>query len=475
MRHLRPSRRTFVQGGLAAWLLSSAQSALGKVLGYPRSLAGPMVGATGPDYFSVWVRATGSFPIELEYSTSATFATVEKGSRARASGETENCVVLEARGLRPGTHYYYRLRFDGELDRYQPLPFRAKTAPAGPADFTVAFGSCCRIQFDRSQPIFHVARRLEPDMFFWLGDNIYADTVDSAATSDLYSRQRTVESLEPLLRSTPQLATWDDHDFGFNDSDGSNPFKQEALRLFRSYWANPSYGSGGLPGVWFKHSYGGVDFFFLDGRYYRDPSAAPDTAKKTMLGAAQKAWLKAELQRSRAPFKVLVTGGGWSSAEQRDGGDSWGVYIHERDEIFDFIRERAIGGVFCISGDSHMGELNCIPRSAQGGYDMYDFCSSPLAQMPAVKQLEQVPELRIRDVWSRSVNVGFMRFEMGREPRMTYTLHDVLGKPVWDPLVLTPADLTNGVRSWDRLADPEELERLKRHRAGRGYYGFDPS
>lgn len=193
-----------------------------------------------------------------------------------------------------------------------------------------------------------------------------------------------------------------------------------------------------------------------------------------MLGAAQKAWLKDELLKSRAPFKVLVSGGGWSSAEKADGGDSWAVYLNERDEIFDFIRDRRIGGVVCISGDSHMGELNCVPRSSTGGYDIYDMCSSPLAQMPAVKQLEQVPEMRVRDTWSRSVNVGFMRFEMGSRPKLTYTLHDVLGDAVWDPLVLTPDDLKNGVKSWDRLADPEELERLQRYKAGRGYYGSDP-
>ena len=470
----RPHRRSFLQGSAAAWLLSSTKAAFGEVLGYPRAIAGPMMGANGPDYFTVWVRTSGSFPVALEYSTSPTFATVLKGSTAVARRDGENCVVLRASDLRPRTKYYYRLRFAGELDRYQPLPFHTTTAPAGAADFTVAFGSCCRIQFDRVQPIFDVIQRVEPEMFFWLGDNIYGDSDDSGALSELYTRQRVVHSLEPLLRSTPQLAIWDDHDFGYNNSDGQSPFKQESLRLFRSYWANPSYGTGGAPGIWFKHSYGGVDFFFLDGRYHRDPSVGSDMPAKSMLGAAQKAWLKDELLKSRAPFKILVSGGGWSSAERADGGDSWGVYTAERNEIFEFIRDRGIGGVVCISGDSHLGELNCIPRSAQGGYDIYDMCSSPLAQMPAVKQLEQVPEMRVRDVWSRSVNVGVMRFEMGPSPRLTYTLHDVLGDPVWDPLVLTPADLRNGVRSWDRLADPDELKRLERYKAGRGYYGSDP-
>ncbi len=93
--------------------------------------------------------------------------------------------------------------------------------------------------------------------------------------------------------------------------------------------------------------------------------------------------------------------------------------------------------------------------------------------MPASKFTRQVPELRMRDVWSRTVNVGVMHFEMSSSPRLTFTLHDDLGKAVWDPLVLTPADLRNGVRSWDRLADKTELLRRERHRKGLGYYGPD--
>ena len=468
-------RRTLLRGGLASALLAFAPRGLAEALGYPRALAGPMIGAPGPNHITVWVRATGAFPVQLEYATDRDFADPVRGVSAVARAEEDFCVTLRQEGLQPNQTYYYRLRYDGETDRYQPLPYRTRTAPRGRVDFRVAFGSCCRIQYDRDQRIFDAVRQLEPDLFLWLGDNIYADTDQGQALSDLYTRQRVVGTLEPLLRSTPQLATWDDHDFGFNDSDGLSPFKTESLRLFKSYWANPSYGSDSAPGIWFKQSYGGVDFFVLDGRYHRTPSAAPDTPAKTMLGAAQKAWLKAELQRSRAPFKILVSGGGWSSAEREEGGDSWGVYLHERNEIFDFIRDRGIEGVICISGDSHMGELNCIPRSGEGGYDLYDLGSSPLAQMPAVKQLRQVPEMRVRDTWSRSVNVGLMRFEMGPRPRLTYTLHDVLGAPVWDPLVLTPDDLRNGVRSWDRLADPEELRRLERHRARRGYYGQDPA
>lgn len=467
-------RRAFLAGTALSAFLAGAPRALAEALGYPRALNGPMVGAPGPGHFTVWVRASGAFPVSLEYSTDRDFTTVLQGPTIEARAENDCCVVLRVEGLKPDTDYWYRLKYDGQEDRNQFFANRTRTAPDGPAAFRVAFGSCCRIQFDADQPIWNAVRDLEPDLFFWLGDNIYGDSDQASALMDLYSRGRTVERLQPLIRSTPQFAIWDDHDFGYNDSDGRSPFKQTSLDVFKRVWANPSYGEADNPGVYFKQTYGGVDFFFLDGRYYRDQTTKVDDANKTMLGARQKAWLKRELAASTTPFKVLVSGGGFSSAENEKGGDSWGVYLTERTEIFDFIRDRNISGVVCISGDSHMGELNCIPRSEQGGYDIYDMCSSPLAQMPANKNTRQAPEVRIRDTWTRSVNVGLMRFDMaGQTPTLSYTLHNVQGEAVWDPLVLTPADLVNGVSTWRDKADPSELERLERFRRGGGYYGFD--
>ena len=471
---MKLSRRSFLATTGIAGMFAVLPKSIARVFGYPRALQGPMLGAPGSHHLSVWVRASGAFPVELEVATDREFKHVVQTTIAVASSADDCCMVLRADGLQPDTEYWYRLRYNGEADRYQFLPHRARTAPAGAAAFRVAFGSCCRIQYDPQQRIWDTVRALEPDMFIWLGDNIYADSDQTDALTDLYGRGRVVPGLEPLLRSVPQLATWDDHDFGYNDSDGLSPYKADSLRVFKRFWANPEYGEKDNPGVYFKQHYGGVDFFVLDGRYHRDPTERPDNAGKTMLGARQKAWLKRELKGSTTPFKVLAIGGGWSSAENEKGGDSWAVYMTERNEIFDFIRDEGIGGVVCISGDSHMGELNCIPRSEQGGYDIYDFCSSPLAQQPAAKHTRQVPEVRVRDVWTRTVNVGLLRFDMtGDTPTLTYTLHDDMGEAVWDPLELTPDDLRNGVRSWDRKADPDELERLERYKRGGGYYGSD--
>ena len=102
-----------------------------------------------------------------------------------------------------------------------------------------------------------------------------------------------------MYRHTPLVYMWDDHDFALNNHDRTNPIKFEALEVFKDYWANPSYGLPEVPGVFFRYSYGAVDFFFVDDRFYRDPNSDPDTPEKTMLGKA----LATETQRNFIAIK----------------------------------------------------------------------------------------------------------------------------------------------------------------------------
>jgi len=463
-------RRGLIARALAL-LAATPAGALAKALGYPRLLEGPMVGAVGPDHLTIWSRASGIFDVQVEYATDRSFRDARTTPAVRPTADGDLCTTIRIEGLQPGATYFYRMRLDGILDRHAPVAFRTRTAPVGPADFRVAFGSCCRIQLDPEQIVFSAIAEQEPDLFFWLGDNIYCDSDDAAAMADLYGRQRSVQRLQPLLRRTPQLAIWDDHDFGYNNGDRHSPFRAQAMRVFRNFWANPAYGLPETPGCFFKYAYGGVDFFFLDGRYHRDAPSAPDGPSKTMLGEGQKRWLKAELKASRAPFKVLISGTGWSTADMP--GDSWSAFQRERNELFDFIRDEKVTGVFGLSGDQHLGELNCIPWSEKGGYDFYDLTSSGLAQNINDDWPDQAPEVRIREVYSKGYNFGMLEFRMGPNPSVTLNVHDVLGGPAWDPLTLTPADLRNGVKSWERTIDPKQHARLRRFRAGGAYFGPD--
>jgi len=450
-------RRGLLGSALAAAALRPFRS-FAAAPGYPRLMEGPMVGAVTPDSITFWGRASGEFDVDVEYSTDPSFRAPERSAIVRAMAASDFTVRITVAGLSPATRYYYRLRVDGIADRYRLTPFWTHTAPAAPAPFRLAFGSCARHQLDAEQPIFRSIAAADPDVFFWLGDNIYADSISPWVFAEDYRRQRAVASTLPLMRTVPQLAIWDDHDFGLNNSDLSNPNREVSLAAFRNYWANPSYGLPDCPGVFFPYAYGGVDFFMLDGRYYRTPNTEPDGPGKTLLGACQGEWLRQALAASRAPFKVLVCGSGWSSADGPTG-DTWAAFLRERDTLFDFIRDRGIEGVFCLSGDTHFGEVNCMPWSERGGYDLYDFVSSPLAQATGGSFLDGNPEMRIRPPYFRSVNFGVLDFEWEPEPRVTFSLRDLRGDPALAPVTLTAAELKNGVSSWRSKIDPKELAR----------------
>lgn len=439
----------------------------------PRLMEGPMVGAVTPTSVMIWARVTGATPVAVEYDTTETFAKPKRTQPVIPAADDDHTVRITISNLAPGAPLFYRIIVGEEADRYQAYNglYRTRTAPSPVARgrFSVALGSCVRIQQDMEQPIWKQVAAAQPDLFFWLGDNIYADAQEMEVFAEEYRRQRSIPGLQPVIRSVPQLAIWDDHDFGVNDGDGSNPTKHLALKAFKQYWANPSYGLPETPGVFFKYQYGGIDFFFLDDRYYRDPNKLPQSPQKTFLGAAQLAWLKNELKASKAPFKVLLSGSGWSNGKG-PAGDAWSAYLDERNALFDYIKDNAIAGVILASGDTHVAELNCIPWSEKGGYDFYDLTTSPLAQRTEENWVNRHPEVRIRQVFAADSNFGLMTFDTTSEPTLTYNVHDTRGRRAWTPFVVTASQLKNGVVSWRSTIDKVSLQNHERRLAGGPYY-----
>ena len=219
-----------------------------------------------------------------------------------------------------------------------------------------------------------------------------------------------------------------------------------------------------------SYSYGGVDLFLLDGRYHRSPNEAPAGAGRTMLGAKQLEWLQARLKASRAPFKILISGSGWSFSKGATG-DAWSAFQTERDALFDFIRDEKITGVVLVSGDTHMGELNAIPWSKRGGYDLYELTSSPLAQRSNPNWAHRQPEIRIRPGYSSSPNAGVIEFDLTQDdPVLRYVLVDDAGRECWTPFVVRASELRNGVSSWEQKIDPRLREAQARWERGDPYY-----
>lgn len=455
---MKDTRRSFLAATAAAAITPFPVWAEPNPEGSPRVMLGPMLGAVTQTSVPVWVQLSGDyFDALVEYTADPAGGAWQRTRPQRARAEDNYALVLRMEGLRPDTTYHYRVVVNGKLDKYlrDIPPQRVRTAPAAPARFRVAFGSCARIQSDAEQPIWRALAQYRPDLFFWLGDNIYGDSVTPATLVAEYQRQRFVPAFQPIGRGVPQLAIWDDHDYGLDNFDRTNPIRERSLEIFRQFWANPAVGLPDTPGVFFDYAYGGVDFIFLDGRYHRAPDADPDTPAKEFLGKGQFEWLKQRLLASRAPFKLLACGSGWSRFKG-PGGDSWAAYQHERARLFDFIRDNRIGGVVLLSGDTHFPYVACAPWSERGGYDFYELVSSALAQIVADSPdgIERriagmAPDRMLRMPLLGINNAGIIDFDMAAPvPTLSFNVIDIRGRALYDPLTLRADELVNGVSSW---------------------------
>lgn len=443
--------------------------------GYSRLMQGPMLGPVSTDAFTVWVRASWEWPVQVAYATQSDFSDMRVTEAVTPVKARNYIATLKVEGLEPSTTYYYKILVAEGEDKYlggKPS-FRVRTAPPVGAGgkFRVAYGSCARWQREPLQPIWNILPEFAPDLFFWLGDNVYADTLDPDIIAEEFLRQRDVPHLRPFLATVPQLAIWDDHDYGLNNHDRRNPIKEGALEVWKRYWPNPSYGLSDTPGIFFKYAYGGVDFFFLDTRYYRDPNEDPDGPGKTMLGAGQLAWLKEGLATSRSPFKVLISGSLWSKGKGH-GGDAWSSFVHERDGLFDWIMQSGITGVVLLAGDPHSSELNVMRWSRKGGYDLYEMVSSPLAQESDLDWIFRPVEQRLRVPYSLGPNFGLLDFDMGaNDPTLTFEIISLERKSVWKPLILRASELRPGVSSWAGNQSGEAKRWMKQF--GSGWEGED--
>ncbi|MEO1477064.1 MAG: alkaline phosphatase D family protein [Bacteroidota bacterium] len=419
--------------------------------------SGPMLGYSTHREVAVWVQTTQPADVQVRYRPEGATADFEVSEVVRADGDSWLTAHVVLFGLEPGTRYAYDVLLDGEVvARPYPTVFQTQTLwqwRTDPPEFTIAFGSCAYVNdppFDRpgngyggDYQIYESIAAQQPDAMLWLGDNVYLREVDWWSERGIdyrYSHTRALPEMQPLLAATHHFATWDDHEFGPNNSDRSYVLKGETLDAFKRYWANPTYGLPETPGVFGHFEWGDVEFFLLDNRYHRSPSDAPRTPDKTMLGDAQEQWLIDALTASRAPFKVVVSGGQVLSRFQLF--ENWATFPHARQRLLDAIDERGIEGVVFLSGDRHHGELIRIDRP--GRYPLFDFTSSPLTAGASSARFEQENPDRVPGTFVTQRHFGTLSLSGPRTDRvMELNAYDVDGALLWSHTIRA-RDLRNG-------------------------------
>jgi alkaline phosphatase D len=196
----------------------------------------------------------------------------------------------------------------------------------------------------------------------WLGDNTYLREADWSSRSGIlhrYTHTRAYSGLQPLLASTHHYATWDDHDYGPNNSDRSYWGKGLAREAFELFWPNPSYGMPGIPGIATVFEWADTLFVLLDDRTNRSPNNR-ETGERTMLGDAQVEWLIDTLVSSTATLKFVAVGGQFLNPN--DGFETFATFPKERERILRLLEAERIPGVFFLTGDRHRTELSKLER-----------------------------------------------------------------------------------------------------------------
>ncbi|WP_322818636.1 alkaline phosphatase D family protein [Tepidiforma sp.] len=280
---------------------------------------------------------------------------------------------FEPTGLQPATRYRWSIAIGGREDRSRTGT--VQTYPDGAATFTLAFGACART--GSSGQVFDRIREANPLLFVHTGDFHYADIdePDPKAIRDAFTRSLRAPAQQALWLDVPVAYTWDDHDYGGNDSDRTTASREAARAVYREIVPHYPLPLDGPIAQAF--TIGRVRVILTDTRSERAPSHLPDGPSKSMLGAPQLAWLFDELLAARdsAALTIWVNSVPWISNETRS--DNWGAYAEERRRISDFLVENGIRNLVMISGDAHMlaadsGANNLYASNGAGpGFPVY--------------------------------------------------------------------------------------------------------
>jgi alkaline phosphatase D len=379
-------------------------------------IAGPFVGAVTPTDATFIIKSQNNGDdVKIELAQNTDFSNPVYTNSIISDSETYNFVKPKITGLTPNTKYYYRAIInnnpDKQVNSFITFPDKKDY------NFSFGFGSCQQSHYAPSKPeIFSVIAKDSLKFWIQIGDWGYPDTTekkygyrfntrwDLLENSYLTRYGRSYAFADLVISQMPVSYVYDDHDFAANNSDGSDPAKQNSIDAYGIFF--PHYELGNPQnGLWQKFNYGDVDFFIIDTRTQRTPNnnALDETGKYapraghsilagyTIDGENQKDWLKRSLKESTSKWKVIVSSVMFNPKYRdfiydttltnqfnwlkRDIIDKWSGYEEEQNEILKFISDNNLKNVIMLTGDSHSayiddGENSVLPEMGSSVIDV---------------------------------------------------------------------------------------------------------
>lgn len=255
--------------------------------------------------------------------------------------------------------------------------------PAQQSLQTIAFGSCNKEYEDQS--FWPVIAAQQPDLWIWLGDNIYADTDDMVLMGNKYRQQKTNPYYSQFIAQIPVTGIWDDHDYGINDGNKTYTMKAQAEDHFLAFMdITENAAVNQYPGIYRSEVYGTapnqVKIFHLDTRYFQDPlTKTPKGSAKNyvaqpngqILGKEQWQWLQDELSQSQANINIIASSLQVIAEDHKY--EMWSNFPNERKKLLDLIVSSGVINPIILSGDRHLSEISKINWQGQ---ELIDVTSS---------------------------------------------------------------------------------------------------
>jgi len=321
----------------------------------------------------------------------------------------------------------------------------AAGAPTPPLQ-VIAFGSCA-LQKHR-QPIWAAVNADSPDLFVFLGDNIYGDTEDMDVLQAKYDMLAAKHGFIELRQNTQTVAIWDDHDYGVDDGGAEYPMKEQSRKVMLDFWDEPedSPRRSQEGGIFTAYTFGPagqrVQVILLDLRWNRSPLEKIELGKKNpdrvakhmgpyvpsqdadavLVGEQQWSWLEQQL---REPADIRIIASGIQVLPEFSGWESWANFPHERHRLFSLLDELGTNGVFFISGDMHWSELSRIDDAID--YPLWEITSSGLTRS---KKTVSPNIHRVVEPYT-DLHYGLIEIDWDqRDPQITFSIRDVVGQIV---------------------------------------------
>jgi alkaline phosphatase D len=304
----------------------------------------------------IWARADRPARMHVEWSTDPGFGRVRRVRGPLVTPDTDLTGRVRLVGLPAGAESFYRVSFadpDDDSVRGDAVAGALRTAPKDHRDVRFCWtadiaGQGWGVNPDLGgYPLFRAMHALRPDFYLSSGDNWYADNPVSPTVTlpdgriwrNVVTPEKTkvaetlaefrgqarynllADTYRAMIAEIPVVAQWDDHEthnnwFPHQILDDArytvtdvDVLAARARRAFAEYFPVSTVEPDGAGRIYRTLHYGPLlEVFMLDMRTYKDPNTTDleTTPDGGILGWRQLAWLKRELARSRATWKVVA-------------------------------------------------------------------------------------------------------------------------------------------------------------------------